>query len=138
MKLFICHFSFISFHTIYQWFSTFFVWRHTFHQKIFCGTPKTRKILKIPPKNFCFCIKLLGFENCHETKIINSWKSELKSQGKIFGGTPRRSSRHTGWETLQYTNFVQKEVSFSSASNSSESISSKKKFLEIAVLRFRI
>jgi len=71
-----------------QWFSTLFGWRHTFHQKNFCCTAKTRKILKITPKNFCFCIKLLGFENCRETKIINNWTSELKSQGKFFGGTP--------------------------------------------------
>jgi len=48
-----------------QWFSTFFGQRPTFHQKFSCGTPKTRKILKITSKNFYFCTKLLGFENCH-------------------------------------------------------------------------
>ncbi len=65
-----------------QWFSTFFGWRHTFHQKFFCGTPKTRKISKMTSKNFSFCIKLLGFETwllhtipvfvIFETKMINS------------------------------------------------------------------
>jgi len=48
-----------------QWFSTFFGQRHTFHLKFFCGTLKTRKILKFTSKNFYFCIKLLGFEICH-------------------------------------------------------------------------
>jgi hypothetical protein len=108
--------------SLYQWFSTFFGWWHTFHHKFFCGTPKTRKILKITSINFCFWIKLLGFENCHtfdthhlastNKNTYNShfmkqkWeivgKSDLKSQRKIFGSAPRRTSRHTGWETLVY------------------------------------
>jgi len=103
---FVVGFSFVCYNGLYQWFSTFFGWRHIFHQKNFCGTQKTGKILKITSKNLYFCIKLLGFKNCHDQKWLKVGKIEIKSEGKIFGGTPRRSSRHTGWETLVYLDVI--------------------------------
>ncbi len=87
---------------ICQWFSTFL---HTFRQKFFCEN----YIYKI-----WFCIKLLGFENCHtlatkhlastlniacishfsKQKCLIVGKGELKSKEKIFGATPTNFLRN--------------------------------------------
>jgi len=69
-----------------------------FSSEIFFGTPKTKKIMKITSKNFCFCIYLLGFENCHETKMNNSRQKWVKVTGENIW-------RHTQKNIKLYSKF---------------------------------
>jgi len=70
-----------------------------FSPEFFCGTPKAKKIFEnshsfaanhLASSNNIACISHFSKEIC-----LIGGKSDSKSQGRIFGGTPRRSSRQT-------------------------------------------